>query len=284
MGYTVKTIHGCKVIFGQVPMDDFGALLKTMPEGAVMDIQAANHLGATFVAGMPGDTKKLLDLPPCEKLKKQAADARQNGLSEQASDWLLRGERGSSSEAMFAVLTGLSKGNERAYPSDPDDLRRCRLLLEHVPELAPRIGAMAKVPIAQPPTKRRHIVAPPCGQRMQFTNLERKTIMGILSLFGLTTEREAQVLAQQARANGRQEGIEVAGNYSPGRELIEFSRICRKFKFRIVTNSDDAQATENLRRLLGEQLGVNTSKAVELTGFIAPNVKTIEASDEQLFF
>lgn len=145
MEYTVKTIQGCKVIYGQIPMDDFSALLKVMPEWAVMDIQAANHLGAAFVTGMPDNTKKLLDLPPCEELKKQAANAKQNGLSEQASDWLLRGERGSSSETMFAVLTNSSKEHKRAHPHDPDDLRRCRLLLEQVPELASRIGAMATV-------------------------------------------------------------------------------------------------------------------------------------------
>lgn len=108
--------------------------------------------------------------------------------------------------------------------------------------------------------------------------------MGILSFFGLMTEREALELARQERIEGRQEGIEASSNYFPGHELVKFSRICRKFRFRIVTNADDAQATENLQRLLSEQLGVNTSKAAELIGFIAPNVKVIDASDERLFY
>lgn len=72
-------------------------------------------------------------------------------LSEDAINWLAGGERGVSSNSIFQVLTGYpalkSRGRGRPpdIPHDPDDLRRCLLLLEAVPELAPRIGEMAKV-------------------------------------------------------------------------------------------------------------------------------------------
>lgn len=145
MAYTVKKILGCDVIFGGMPVDDFAALMKKMPQKAILDDQAAHHLGATFVAGMPEDTKKLLALPPCEAIQNQVAYAKQSGLSEQAADWLLRGEQGASSKAMFSVLAGFSIGDKFAYPLDPSDLRRCRLLLDGVPELVPRIGEMSKV-------------------------------------------------------------------------------------------------------------------------------------------
>ena len=62
-------------------------------------------------------------------------------LSAAAIQWLANGERGLSSEQMFEHLSGVQalSGNWRKwaphYPSDPDDLNRCRKLLEAVPEL-----------------------------------------------------------------------------------------------------------------------------------------------------
>lgn len=145
-GYTVKTIGGCKVVTGSVPLSDMGALLKMLPEGAVIDARAAKHLGAVIVAGMPEDTKKLLNLPACDELKEQAREASSIGLSVHAARWLLEGERGSSSETIFFTLSGQKiKNGCLSYPHDLDDLKRCRLLLEQVPEFSPRILEMAAV-------------------------------------------------------------------------------------------------------------------------------------------
>lgn len=69
-------------------------------------------------------------------------------------DWLNHGERGISSEAIVSQLTGVPivsyshrAGND--YPSDPDDLRRCRLLLDACPEIhrafLERMGARHRV-------------------------------------------------------------------------------------------------------------------------------------------
>jgi hypothetical protein len=55
--------------------------------------------------------------------------------------WWERGERGTSSETIFCAMTG--RGLRRAsYPLDPDDYRRCRRLLEIVPEWR---GQLSKV-------------------------------------------------------------------------------------------------------------------------------------------
>ncbi len=49
--------------------------------------------------------------------------------------WLAVGERGLSSEAIALTTLGLHPAGQRAsWPHDPDDLRRCLLLLESVPE------------------------------------------------------------------------------------------------------------------------------------------------------
>jgi len=52
--------------------------------------------------------------------------------------WLTQGERGTSSETIFSVLGGDSgwcrHPNVYCHPLDPDDFRRCYLLLETIPE------------------------------------------------------------------------------------------------------------------------------------------------------
>lgn len=64
-----------------------------------------------------------------------------------AADWLRSGERGISSEAIFSHLTGIPVSGRWGLqpPSDPDDLRRCRLLLEAVPAFAAELHRMAEV-------------------------------------------------------------------------------------------------------------------------------------------
>lgn len=63
--------------------------------------------------------------------------------------WLANGQRGLSSNQMFKHLTGIEterderRREEVHFPYDPDDLRRCRLLLERCPELMPALPRMA---------------------------------------------------------------------------------------------------------------------------------------------
>jgi hypothetical protein len=51
--------------------------------------------------------------------------------------WLAHGERGLSSEAIVAHLTGVPVGRQQGrypdHPYDPDDFRRCELLLRSYP-------------------------------------------------------------------------------------------------------------------------------------------------------
>lgn len=63
--------------------------------------------------------------------------------------WVNHGERGSSSNAIAHHLggstMGLSDRDKKAHPWDADDLRRCVLLTDAVPEFEARIGEMATV-------------------------------------------------------------------------------------------------------------------------------------------
>lgn len=65
-----------------------------------------------------------------------------------AADWLRHGERGISSEAIFSHLTKLPIGGGKwgpQVPLNPDDLRRCRLLLSAVPAFRARLSEMAEL-------------------------------------------------------------------------------------------------------------------------------------------
>ena len=67
-----------------------------------------------------------------------------NGKSERecATFWLANGERGVSSETMFSTLYGthLLPPERFSHPLDPDDFRRCHLLLETVPHWRERLS------------------------------------------------------------------------------------------------------------------------------------------------
>ena len=68
-------------------------------------------------------------------------------LSEAAVEWLVHGEHGLSSRTIFNWL--LLKEVDRRFgvsrPYDPDDFRRCELLLRQVPELRQRLPEMASL-------------------------------------------------------------------------------------------------------------------------------------------
>ena len=65
-------------------------------------------------------------------------------IPDAAVEWLKKGERGISSESIFEAMTGLPIGEwGHAAPRDPADVRRCRLLLESVPEWNHRFLEMA---------------------------------------------------------------------------------------------------------------------------------------------
>lgn len=68
-------------------------------------------------------------------------------ISQKAIEWLASGERGCSSNSMFTHLTGVNAvtSSYKSHPYDPDDFRRCCLLLEEVPELKAELHRMAEV-------------------------------------------------------------------------------------------------------------------------------------------
>ena len=62
-----------------------------------------------------------------------------------ASVWLQKGEKGISSEVIFGAISGLWLSNWRMTPSDPDDFRRCYLLIKQVPEWKKELWRVAEI-------------------------------------------------------------------------------------------------------------------------------------------
>jgi len=62
-------------------------------------------------------------------------------------DWILKGERGVSSNTIATVLTGSNcmSGAKMCHPYDPADFIRCARLLAQVPVFAVRINEMKEV-------------------------------------------------------------------------------------------------------------------------------------------
>lgn len=142
--YTVTERSGCRLVSGEVPLSAFTSLIDGMPKGAVMDPDAARMLGVKFAFGMPEDLEALKKDPLVLANARADAEVEGVGLSAEAREWLATGERGTSSETIFGRLTGV-KFKTESHPHDPEDLRRCRLLLEQIPEFRPRFAEVAKV-------------------------------------------------------------------------------------------------------------------------------------------
>lgn len=70
----------------------------------------------------------------CEKTWRQPEPDPAWDTARRAHFWWQNGERGQSSEVIFAVMTGEGVPRHRAHPLDPDDFRRCYLLLITLPE------------------------------------------------------------------------------------------------------------------------------------------------------
>lgn len=131
--------------FGPMGVDVFNKVAKVCGKDAVMDTDVARMAGANFAGGHPAALAELRARLAAGALQFERAAS--PGLSPEAAAWLASGERGISSNTMFEYLTGVkaTRGWGRSHPRDPGDFRRCRLLLECVPDLVPLLPRMAEV-------------------------------------------------------------------------------------------------------------------------------------------
>lgn len=131
--------------YGPQPMDFLSKAAKVCGKGAVVNQDVARMAGAKLAVGEPEALDALR-----QRLSPGAFQAERNAhptLSNEATKWLASGERGISSNTLFSVLTGVDAKSDwgMGHPHDPADFRRCRLLLEQVPELRPMLPKMCDV-------------------------------------------------------------------------------------------------------------------------------------------
>lgn len=140
--YTVEELLGCRIITGPVPITDLIPLMAG-PEDEVWltDLNLGPKLGATMVLGTRENLDRLaLSEGIIERVTQRAVSIKRQIESEgglvpkSALEWLVDGERGRSSDAVFACLTYAKSMASTAHPHDAHDFRRCRLLLDRVPE------------------------------------------------------------------------------------------------------------------------------------------------------
>lgn len=82
----------------------------------------------------------------CPKIWKQPVVDRRLTEKQKADWWLTHGERGVSSETIFQTIDGrIILKYEKGHPLDPDDFRRCYLLLETIPEWKEKLHLMKTV-------------------------------------------------------------------------------------------------------------------------------------------
>ena len=139
--------HAVVLGFGPQPISFFKNAAKLCGDNAVLDQDVARMAGATMAVGQPQDLAELRKrLEPAARAQQAAAPANA-GLSAEAVSWLAAGERGLSSDTLFTATTGVDvlRRNGYNYPHDPADLRRCRLLLEQVPEVRANFRKVAHV-------------------------------------------------------------------------------------------------------------------------------------------
>lgn len=131
--------------FGPAPIDFLSNASALCGKDAILDTGVARMAGASFAVGSPAALAVLK--AKLEDGALAAERAANPSLSPEATAWLADGERGVSSNTIFEHLTGISAVGKwgGGYPRDPGDFRRCRLLLERVPELVPLLPRMAEV-------------------------------------------------------------------------------------------------------------------------------------------
>lgn len=145
-GFTVKSIAGCRVVYGKIPVSQFAMLNHGFSKKAIVDISIANRIGATLVIGEPDDIEVLrgMDLPVSEARHLDYLAAAELGIRNSVAMWLRNGERGESSDALCKHIFGVPESAGKSHPYDPDDLRRCVLFLDAA-DAHDRVHAMRDV-------------------------------------------------------------------------------------------------------------------------------------------
>jgi hypothetical protein len=148
--YTIREENGCTFIFGEnLPLHALAALTSgKSAKGKVMDSHLAQLAGSLYAWGKPQDVAAATEkyTPIALARVQQNATPKMRALGDEAIRWLAIGQHGMSACSIFWKTTGikpdlirsLKSMDDTRFPLDPNDLGRCRLLLEQVPYVMDR--------------------------------------------------------------------------------------------------------------------------------------------------
>jgi len=129
--------------FGPQPLDWFAKAGKIAGKKAVFDADIARLACAEFAAGDRESLDTLRSRLIPGALRDFDLNHNTDAYPKGAPLWLVDGERGESSNALFTRLSGINAvmehGDRTAHPFDPADFRRCHLMLQAVPSLGRRL-------------------------------------------------------------------------------------------------------------------------------------------------
>jgi hypothetical protein len=141
-GYAVEQRDGCTLIRGVVTLERMASICTAAGPDAVLATDLAFLSDAVMAFGTQSAVDALVAKLRAAKLADARPQERFSGLSDAATEWFLAGEHGLAAATVFTRVTGIphpyirDEGVEpTSHPSDPSDLRRCRLLLDAAPEL-----------------------------------------------------------------------------------------------------------------------------------------------------
>ena len=137
--YTVEHRDGVILVQGSLPIDAFANFATSLGRKAIADPHLARLDGVTFAFGLPD---------ACGVMRKTITAKVMGDRSSPIGMWQQIGEHGMSSKWLYTHLEfeRLLANDEDPifpivekcrHPSDPSDLRRCRLMLEMEPQLQP---------------------------------------------------------------------------------------------------------------------------------------------------
>lgn len=146
-GYKVLETCGCVLLFSDppeawIPVHAFSIVTKRLGKKALMDLDLARIWGAMIVAGPKSGLDELRNDPETLRRADAIKATLPATLPDAAVHWAVWGEQGVSSRTMFRAATQLwppRHRQQKGYPRDVGDVRRCLLLLDQVPIFRPAL-------------------------------------------------------------------------------------------------------------------------------------------------
>jgi hypothetical protein len=119
-----------------------GNILNQRQLDAIVPVMNQLMQGKVSQKGFEAACVKALDAAGCSLGYDTGLPGSESSIADRAQAWLLNGRVGMSAKAIYCHMTGNTDKDRWNHPHDPDDLNRCLILLDLIPEWRPRMLEM----------------------------------------------------------------------------------------------------------------------------------------------